>query len=768
MIHFARFGALMGALLASSVVLAQVQQTPAASSTAGWSSVLLQPVIQRISLPDVSGETFGARIELDGQERTLFLTPYSMRSDNFQVLVSTPTGFDAFEAPPPATYRGYVIGIGESRVAASLTENGLSALIDAQDGRSFWVIQPLRDFDPTADREDHVMYLSDEVVPHDGTCGVVDDMFVPHVEDGGVALGTGLRQVEIGVDADSQFVQDNGGSVTNTINDIENVLNATELVYERDVFVTFEITTIVVRTSGNDPYSGTGAGSLLNQFANQWQTSPIVNGITRDVAQYFTGRNLSGTTLGIANLSAVCSSSAGYSVVESRFTNIMSARVGLSAHELGHNFSAQHCDALGIQCKIMCSSLGGCGGLGLPNFGASEANQIMNFVNNISCDVPLADPQSLPFSDSFSGASISSSLWSFNDGGIASSAAVGEPSAPNSLQLNSVGADLYGDDDEIRSNFINLSGSANTKLTYWTQHRGVESGERLIVEYWAANLRWVVLNTITSNGVDQNTFTMHQHTLPTGTATAYHPEFRVRFRVDGNDTGDTWYIDDVSVTPGPPPPPNIVHQMVEVPISPAAIADNPALAGKKCFDLQVVMSNGDDWTASEVEATLDGTFYQDPDGADFALQPLWGSNPSMQFDSFWCGPNFSIPSFAVTPEIEPGFLAGTWFDTTTTGNGTFTLARFTCLSGTTLEIVGNSTTAEGSSTLFPFAFSVEVGLGTTQCAGDFDGDGDRDLADLGVILAAFGVDNDGDMDSDNDTDLGDLGAFLSLFQVPCP
>ena len=53
------------------------------------------------------------------------------------------------------------------------------------------------------------------------------------------------------------------------------------------------------------------------------------------------------------------------------------------------------------------------------------------------------------------------------------------------------------------------------------------------------------------------------------------------------------------------------------------------------------------------------------------------------------------------------------------------------------------------------------------CPGDLDGDGDTDLADLGILLADFGCTLPGpcvgDLDNDGDTDLADLGILLADF-----
>jgi hypothetical protein len=47
--------------------------------------------------------------------------------------------------------------------------------------------------------------------------------------------------------------------------------------------------------------------------------------------------------------------------------------------------------------------------------------------------------------------------------------------------------------------------------------------------------------------------------------------------------------------------------------------------------------------------------------------------------------------------------------------------------------------------------------------GDLDGDGDVDLSDLAILLAAYGVDAGGDLDDDGDTDLADLAILLANY-----
>ena len=63
---------------------------------------------------------------------------------------------------------------------------------------------------------------------------------------------------------------------------IESVINTMNLQYESEVGISHSITTILVRTTSNDPYSSSDAVTLLNQFRNHWNSSQ--GSIQRDVA----------------------------------------------------------------------------------------------------------------------------------------------------------------------------------------------------------------------------------------------------------------------------------------------------------------------------------------------------------------------------------------------------------------------------------------------------------------------------------------------------
>ncbi|MGE4619330.1 MAG: M12 family metallo-peptidase [Planctomycetota bacterium] len=485
---------------------------------------------------------------------TLSLFPHSVRSDRFQVLVDDGTQLIEHPAPPIRTRKGTVLEIPGSRVRGSYQDGKLTAAILSDDGT--WSIVPTSDIGFPGTGSWHGIVEGRDELDLGYVCGTPDPVTPPSggSAGGNQSFGTTYFLTEIGIDADFEFYQANGSSVPGTVNDIENVINGVEGVYEDpSILITYEITILIVRTNSADPYGTiTGAGTLLNTFNNVWSTAPESQ-IQRDEAHLFTGVNIDGGTIGIANLSDICTSNA-YGLSQSRFTNNFSRRVALTAHEAGHNWSASHCDSAN-PCRIMCSGLGGCSGLNPLSFTSGPINQITSYRNSRTCLTSQPPALELPFLDEFPTNTVNSTNWIYIEGGFANANATGEPSSPLSLNLDRAGSGEY-QFDEIRSNTILLGGTVPT-LQFYTNHSGVESGEELVVSYLNVGLDWTELDRIVSNGTNPNTFTTQTYVLPSN---ARHNGFRLRFYTNTNETNDDWYIDDVSITDGPPPqqePPTI-------------------------------------------------------------------------------------------------------------------------------------------------------------------------------------------------------------------
>ena len=97
-----------------------------------------------LTLPDKPGQAFTADVQLGQSMQSLVLHPYSMRADDFQVLLMGERGqLIPTEIHPVPTYRGSVIGDERSRVAASLIGGQLWATIVLGSGE-LWAVQPAK------------------------------------------------------------------------------------------------------------------------------------------------------------------------------------------------------------------------------------------------------------------------------------------------------------------------------------------------------------------------------------------------------------------------------------------------------------------------------------------------------------------------------------------------------------------------------------------------------------------------------------------------
>ncbi|MFG0252867.1 MAG: C1 family peptidase [Phycisphaerales bacterium JB038] len=217
----------------------------------------------------------------------------------------------------------------------------------------------------------------------------------------------------------------------------------------------------------------------------------------------------------------------------------------------------------------------------------------------------------------------------------------------------------------------------------------------------------------------------------------------------------------------PQDPSGLSHDCKEIAIAPGSIQDDPALASAQSFDLEAILTMDDDWTSTDATVSVDGAIYQHSTlDSSVPQTQLWGAFPSLVYDSFFSARNFAVPGFADGPQVTGSSMSAIWFDVPDTGNGNYTIGRFTVTSGTTLTVTGTSTSRNGQGDLQPFDFSMPIDI-EPPCQGDINNDGLRDQSDLGILLASYEVDGGGDIDGDGDTDQSDLGLLLAVYEVPC-
>ncbi len=330
---------------------------------------------------NVAGELITAQLAIEGRPRVLELTPHSSRAAGYEVRAQLEDGsWVDVEPSPVRTLRGTVAGVPGAAVAAAWLDEGLFAYVRMPGGVNYWV-EPVGQR-IGVDARLHAVYHEDDVIPTGASCGAdalhaaVNFVGEQPAGEGGVAGSGGpLCTAELACDADFDYYTDWGSDVTAVEDRINLVIDTVNLQYELQVGITHLITTILVRTSdASDPYTLTDPGGLLNQFRNVWVANH--GNIQRDIAELFTGKNLDGSVIGIAWLSAVCES-LGYSVVQSDFNGSFSCATDLTAHELGHNWAAGHCSCPGFTMNpsITCAN----------SFSATSQGTIAGFRNTRDC-----------------------------------------------------------------------------------------------------------------------------------------------------------------------------------------------------------------------------------------------------------------------------------------------------------------------------------------------------------------------------------------------
>lgn len=339
---------------------------------------VMSGTLQELSVPFGNPAAAAIDVVLAGQPAVLDLNLFDVRAPGFQLLERGANGVQQLPTPACVTYRGSIRGESGSIVAATIVDASLTAYVRRATGE-LWLVQPLREVQPQAAVATHVVYRQADSANLPYHCGV------PGVVSGPVAPAIGedtTYEAQLALEADYPLYQLNGSNTTNTQNDVTGIVNAMEVIYTNDVQISFQVSQLLI-DSVPDPYTTNVAGTLLTQFRNYWNAN---YNYPRDLAHLLSGRPLgasSGGTIGVAYLSTVCNLAAAYGVSESHFSANYGYRVAVTAHEIGHNFGASHCDSVS-PCIIMCSAVGSCGSYP-SSFGPTEQSQIISFRQTLGC-----------------------------------------------------------------------------------------------------------------------------------------------------------------------------------------------------------------------------------------------------------------------------------------------------------------------------------------------------------------------------------------------
>ncbi len=301
-----------------------------------------------------------------------------IRSKDYRLTVAEPSGTGTLPAGPNITYGGRVAGGGAMRMTL---DAGFVFGYWEQDGKT-WFVQPLRDFEPDAAPGHFVVYETSAVkpVPH-ARCGWTHTLgmkekskFTPEADH--AKMAGQCYEVEIAIASDYQMLQ-YFGSVAATQNFTLGVLNNLQNNYDNefaDEIRFVAVANFVSSCATCDPWtSSTLANTLLVSF-REWGNNGGF-GVGFDVASLWSNRDFNGDVIGLAWLGSTCSGSR-YNVLQRFSSNAQLLRV-LQAHELGHNFDADH-DPTGSS-TIMAPSVNS-----TNTWSSTSVNDINAFVNIIA------------------------------------------------------------------------------------------------------------------------------------------------------------------------------------------------------------------------------------------------------------------------------------------------------------------------------------------------------------------------------------------------
>ena len=281
----------------------------------------------------------------DDGEFDISLVPNDVRAPRYRAEEVSADGLTRPVVPEAIrTFRGTVSGIHGSEARFSIRDDGMEGIVITPD--HWYLMEPASHYDPTAAPTEMVVYRAADIEPGAfGTCAAslaeqisnqvfkVQQSLTPPILE-----ASSLSIADVATEADYEYVTALGGSAgaNNTILD---VMNQVDGIYRTQLSISLRVVYQHTWNAVDDPYTSTVPATMLTEFRNHWTAN--YDSIPFDLAHMWTGKDMDGSTIGIAYLGVTCNARS-YSFGISQRMSSSPGKYILTAHEIGHNFGASH------------------------------------------------------------------------------------------------------------------------------------------------------------------------------------------------------------------------------------------------------------------------------------------------------------------------------------------------------------------------------------------------------------------------------------------
>ena len=245
----------------------------------------------------------------------------------------------AAKYPELKTYRGEGIDAPTSSVRLSSTPAGFDAQILSSSGAVYiapYYKAPTTSYTSYYSRD---YRLAGESF-HCGVNSVVDENRALERATTELTSGRTMREYDLACAATGEFTQYHGGTVNDGLAGMVAIVNSVNGIYEKEVAVRMILVAnndqIIFTDADDDPYSDGDLGAMLDQ--NKSTINNIIGSSNHDIGHVM-GEAGSG---GLARLHCVCMADKARGASSSGNPYARPGYVALVAHEMGHQFGANH------------------------------------------------------------------------------------------------------------------------------------------------------------------------------------------------------------------------------------------------------------------------------------------------------------------------------------------------------------------------------------------------------------------------------------------